>query len=128
MTNDVKIYKCTTCGNVVEVLNDFGGTLSCNGAPMELLDAKHTDGAKEKHLPVVDVKDEKAFITIGEVLHPMEEKHYITWIEVITPSGKVIRQNLKPNDKPSMQVCVKETGKYIVREYCNLHGLWETTF
>lgn len=125
MTNNIKIYKCSVCGNVVELLNDLGGTLSCCDTSMTLLDAKMVDGAREKHLPKVDIEDDKAFVTVGEVEHPMEQKHYITFIEVITPSNRIIRQNLRPNDKPSMEFCLKEKGVYKVREYCNLHGLWE---
>lgn len=127
MTKNFEIYKCSVCGNVVEVSHCGEGTLTCCEMPMSLLDGKTTDGATEKHLPVVEIKDNKAFVTVGEVIHPMEEKHYISFIEVITPSNKIIKKKLNPNDEPKMHFCIKEKGEYIVREYCNLHGLWKTS-
>ncbi|MFH1997292.1 MAG: desulfoferrodoxin [Patescibacteria group bacterium] len=106
----MKIYKCNVCGNIVELIHEGGGELVCCGQPMELLKEKNTDEGLEKHVPVVD--EDK--IKVGSIPHPMEDSHYIEWIEV---SG--CRKYLKPGDKPEIEF--KEGD---VRAYCNIHGLW----
>lgn len=123
MAELLEIYKCSKCGNIVEVINAGDGELVCCGEPMQLLKENSTDAAKEKHVPVVEKRDNGIFVKVGEVPHPMEEKHYIQWIEVIV-DGIAYRQFLKPGDKPEAFFPV--TGSSIkVREYCNLHGLWK---
>ena len=121
-----QIFKCKVCGNIVEVVNVGGGTLVCCGQPMQLIDERTQEGAREKHLPVVE-KTEKGFkVTVGSVPHPMEEKHYIQWIEVMA-DGMLYRQYLNPNEAPEAEFEIN--AKHIeAREYCNLHGLWKTSF
>jgi superoxide reductase len=121
-----QIFKCKVCGNIVEVVNVGGGTLVCCGQPMQLIDERTQEGAREKHLPVVE-KTEKGFkVTVGSVPHPMEEKHYIRWIEVMA-DGKLYRQYLNPNEAPEAEFEIN--AEHIeAREYCNLHGLWKTSF
>ena len=116
-----EVYRCNICGNIVEVVHASRGQLVCCGQPMRLLEAKYEDAGKEKHLPVVEV-GEKIVVRVGEVKHPMEENHYIEWIELIT-ENKVYRKYLKPGDEPEAEFEVV-TGKFSVREYCNVHGLW----
>lgn len=117
------IYKCNVCGNVVEVLHAGGGTLVCCGEDMHLFDAKHEDQGLEKHLPVI-VKDGNIVkVRVGEVAHPMEDAHYIEWIE-LTADGKSYKKFLKPGDKPEAEFCLS-AQKFSARAYCNIHGLWE---
>ena len=94
-----QIYKCEKCGNIVEVVHAGGGELVCCGEPMKLLKENTSDGAKEKHVPVIERVAGGWRVTVGAVAHPMEEKHYIEWIELLA-DGKVYRVNLKPGDKP----------------------------
>lgn len=122
MTKTREIYRCAVCGNVVEVLNP-GATLSCCGQPMTLLDGKTTDGAAEKHVPVVDRMAGGYRVTVGSVEHPMVEGHYIQWIELLTPT-EVLRKELKPGDKPEA-IFKTDATEVAAREYCNLHGLWK---
>ena len=122
MTKTREIYRCAVCGNVVEVLNP-GATLSCCGQPMALLDGKTTDGAAEKHVPVVDRMAGGYRVTVGSVEHPMVEGHYIQWIELLTPT-EVLRKELKPGDKPEA-IFKTDATEVAAREYCNLHGLWK---
>ncbi|WP_032122285.1 desulfoferrodoxin [Clostridium amazonitimonense] len=118
-----QIYKCEVCGNIVEVVHPSGGTLVCCNQPMRLLEENTVDAAKEKHVPAVEKDGDMVTIKIGAVEHPMEEKHYIEWIEVIT-ENKVYRKYLKPGEKP--EATFKVCGEIIsVREYCNIHGLWK---
>ena len=91
---------------------------------MKLLKENTTDGAKEKHVPVVEKIDGGYRVTVGSVEHPMTPEHYIEWIELITPKG-VLRRNLTPEDKPVAEFKTDETDVY-ARELCNLHGLWKS--
>jgi superoxide reductase len=124
MTEKLQIYKCEICGNIVEVLHTGKGQLVCCGQPMKLQVENTVDASKEKHVPVVEKIEEGIKVKVGSVPHPMEEKHYIEWIELIV-DGKVYREFLKPNTQPEAVFCVKGE-KITAREYCNLHGLWKT--
>lgn len=116
------VYKCAICGNIVEVLHVGGGTLVCCGQEMDLIKENDQDAAVEKHVPVVEKSDGQVKVTVGEVTHPMEEKHWIQWIEVIT-TAKILRKWLNPGDTPEAEFDVDE-AVVKVREHCNLHGLW----
>ena len=119
-----QIYRCNICGNIVEVLHAGKGQLVCCGQPMELLQEKTTDAGQEKHVPVLAKTDKGIEVKVGSVPHPMEEKHYIEWIEVISDGG-ICRKFLKPGDKPEAEF---EIGpqQATAREYCNIHGLWKS--
>lgn len=125
MTKRLEIYKCGVCGNMVEVVHAAQGQLVCCGKPMTLLTENTTDAAKEKHVPVVARTESGVKVAVGSVAHPMEEKHYIEWIEIMfgDRAGRIF---LKPGQQP---VAVFEgIGKNEVvtaREYCNIHGLWK---
>jgi len=123
MANQLGIYKCEVCGNIVEVVHAGVGELVCCGQPMKLLVENTTDAAREKHVPVVEKVAGGLKVSVGSVPHPMEEKHYIEWIEVIA-DGKAYRQFLKPGDTPAAVFNV-EAAQITAREYCNLHGLWK---
>ena len=100
MAKLLEVYKCELCGNIVEVVHAGAGDLSCCGQDMKLLSENTVDAAKEKHVPVIEVGNGTVKVTIGSVAHPMEEKHYIEWIELIA-DGKVYRQFLNPGDAPT---------------------------
>lgn len=119
-----EIYICEKCGNIVEVIGEGEGELICCGEPMKVLTENTVDAAVEKHVPVVEETAEGILVKVGEVAHPMEEKHWITMIEVITNCGMVLRRHLNPGDKPEAVFPVKMADVAKVREYCNLHGLW----
>lgn len=124
MANIGEVYKCKKCGVMVEVLHGGSCAPECCGEPMQLLKENTTDGAKEKHVPVVEKIDGGYRVSVGSVEHPMTEAHYIEWIELVTPKG-VLRRNLTPQDKPVAEFKTDETDVY-AREYCNLHGLWKS--
>jgi len=118
----LQVYKCSVCGNIVEVVHMGGGELVCCGKPMILQEENTVDAAKEKHVPLIEAQGNGYLVKIGAVPHPMEDKHYIEWIELIV-DGSACRKFLKPGDKP--EAFFETTGKNIqAREYCNLHGLW----
>lgn len=119
-----QIYHCPICGNLVEVLFAGGGELVCCGEPMKLLEGNTVDAAREKHVPVIEDLGDRVKVSVGSVPHPMEEKHYITMIEVLT-QNKLMRKELKPGDVPEAVFRVKKEKILLVREYCNLHGLWK---
>ena len=123
MTEKLQVYKCEICGNIVEMLHEGKGELVCCGKPMKLIVENTVDAAREKHVPVVEKTDTGVKVTVGSVAHPMEEKHYIEWIEVIA-DGKAYRRFLKPGEAPEAVFSI-EAGEVTAREYCNLHGLWK---
>ncbi|MDT8285781.1 MAG: desulfoferrodoxin [Elusimicrobiales bacterium] len=117
------IYKCEVCGNIVAVVHAGEGELVCCGKPMNLMTENTVDAAKEKHVPVIEKTADGYKVKVGSVAHPMEEKHFIEWIELIA-DGKSYRAFLKPGMAPEAEFCVK-ADKVSAREYCNLHGLWK---
>ncbi|MDY0269903.1 desulfoferrodoxin [Trichloromonas sp.] len=122
MAKQLEVYKCSVCGNIVEVLHAGPGELVCCGQPMALMTENTVDAAKEKHVPVIEKSAGSITVKVGSVAHPMEEKHYIEWVELIA-DGKAYRQFLKPGDKPEATFPIT-AEKVSAREYCNLHGLW----
>jgi len=116
------IYKCEICGNIVEVLHTGEGDLVCCGQNMTLLNEKTADSTNEKHVPLIEKTSDGFKVTVGSTLHPMEDKHYIEWIELIA-DGKSYRKFLKPGDKPVAEFCI-QASKVSAREYCNVHSLW----
>ncbi len=123
MVEKLQIYKCAACGNIAEVLHGGDGELVCCGKPMELLDEKTADAATEKHVPVIEKVDGGYKVKVGSVPHPMEEKHYIEWIELLA-DGRAYRQFLEPGMPPEAIFNV-ESDSVSAREYCNVHGLWK---
>jgi len=119
-----QVYKCSICGNIVEVLSAHDGELVCCGKPMDLQAEKTEDTGYEKHLPVIEKTATGIIVKVGSVPHPMEESHYIMWIEVIS-GDKYCRKFLNPGDKPEAEFEVKAEN-VIAREYCNVHGLWKS--
>ncbi|MFZ5798351.1 MAG: desulfoferrodoxin [Desulfobulbus sp.] len=124
MTKKNEVYKCSLCGNIVEVLHTGAGELVCCGQPMDLMVENTVDAAKEKHVPVISKVENGYKVVVGSVPHPMEEKHWIEWIELIA-DGKVYRANLAPGMAPEAVFCI-EADTVTAREYCNLHGLWKS--
>jgi len=124
MTELKQIYKCNVCGNIVEVIHTGVGQLVCCGEPMELLTEKTADVGLEKHVPVIEKVGNKVKVKVGSVPHPMEQKHYIEWIEIIA-DGKTCRKFLKSGDKPEAEF--ETTAEKIkAREYCSIHELWKS--
>jgi len=123
MAKRLEVYKCSLCGNIVEVLFGSDGELVCCGQPMVLMTENTVDAAKEKHVPVIEKIDGGYKVKVGAVAHPMEEKHYIQWIELIA-DGKIYRQFLNPGEAPEAVFQVSASN-VVAREYCNLHGHWK---
>ena len=123
MTELKQIYKCKICGNLVEVLHAGVGELVCCEQPMQLMEEQTADYKTEKHVPVIVENKEGVTVSVGSVPHPMEEKHYIEWIEVIA-KGRSYKEFLKPGDAPKAYFCVPVEDISKAREYCNIHGLW----
>lgn len=126
MTNQLKFFKCEMCGKVIEMLTEPTCPTMCCAKEMVRLVPNHSDGAKEKHLPVVKVDGNKVHVEVGSVLHPMTIEHSIEWIILQTNKG-TYRKDLTPSSKPIADFILPE-GEHVVRvyDYCNLHGLWET--
>lgn len=125
MTELNQVYKCAICGNIVEVLHTGKGTLVCCGQPMGLLKEMTAESEnKEKHVPVSARTAGGLKVTVGSVLHPMKDEHYIEWVEVVE-DGHVCRRALKPGEAPETEF-VGVFARSVVRAYCNVHGLWRS--
>ncbi|GAB6054847.1 desulfoferrodoxin [Methanobacterium alkalithermotolerans] len=127
MTKINEIYRCNVCGNIVEMVHAGVGELICCGQPMELLIERQTDVGPEKHIPIIENTKKGIKVKVGEVPHPMEENHYIEWVELII-DGKTYREFLEPGDDPEVEfnLNISEDSDLKVREYCNIHGLWHS--
>jgi superoxide reductase len=121
----MKFYKCNLCGNMVALVKEGGGQLTCCGQPMTEIQANTTDAAQEKHVPVVTERGMEVVVTVGSTAHPMDPDHYIEWIVLSTEEGNQ-RKELKPGDKPQATFMITNgdtiTGAFA---YCNKHGLWK---
>lgn len=123
-TQKLQIYKCEVCGNIVEVIHTGVGQLVCCGQPMKLYGANTVDAAAEKHAPVLEKIDGGYKVKVGSIPHPMEENHYIEWVELIA-DNKAYREFLSPGESPEA-VFLIDASEVTAREYCNLHGLWKS--
>jgi superoxide reductase len=123
MAKRLEVYRCEVCGNIVEVVHGGTGQLVCCGKPMKLLVENTTDAAREKHVPVIEKVAGGYKVKVGSVPHPMEEKHFIEWIELVA-GDKAYRQFLAPGAAPEAFFSV-DAASVFAREYCNVHGLWK---
>ena len=117
-------YKCEHCGNIIAHINDSGVRCVCCGEEMKPLVPNTSDGAGEKHVPVIKIDGHTVTVSVGSVEHPMLDAHYIMWIMLETKDGRQ-RKSLKPGEKPVATFALTEGDEVIAAyEYCNLHGLW----
>jgi superoxide reductase len=124
MTKLGEVYKCSVCGNIVVVVHASEGELVCCKKPMELMKENTVDASREKHVPVIEKTENAVKVKIGSVPHPMEENHYIEWIELMA-DGRSYRKFLSPGDAPEADFEI--TAQDIkARAYCNVHGLWQS--
>ncbi len=123
MTKLHNVYKCEICGNVIEVVHPGAPALVCCSMEMKLMEEKTADSTVEKHVPVIEKTAKGIKVKVGSVPHPMEEKHYIEWIEVLSENEKLVRF-LKPGEPAEAEFFIT-TSPITVREYCNVHGLWK---
>ncbi|MBR5341617.1 MAG: desulfoferrodoxin Dfx [Erysipelotrichaceae bacterium] len=121
----MKFYRCKRCGQMIAIVKKTGVPVICCGEPMEEIVAGTSDGSVEKHVPVYEVKDNKVFVTVGAVEHPMSEEHYIEWVAIQTKFGNQ-RKSLKPGDAPKTCFSICEGDEVeAVYAYCNLHSLFK---
>ncbi len=120
-----KFFVCKTCGNIIAMVKNSGVPVMCCGAKMTEIIPGTTEAATEKHIPVYKVEDNKVFVTVGSVEHPMEEAHYIEWISLQTKQGNQ-RKELHPGEEPKACFALCDGDEVeAVYAYCNLHGLWK---
>ena len=118
-----QVYKCSVCGNIVETIHVGGGELVCCDQPMQLLEEKNEDEGREKHVPITEKTDKGVKVKVGSVPHPMEEKHFIEWVEIIADRSSC-KKFLKPGQAPEAEFETSATS-IAARIYCNVHGLWK---
>lgn len=120
-----QIYRCNSCGNILELINEGSGIPTCCGVNFEILNDKPKNVGVEKHLPIIKKTDTGVKVKVGEIPHPMEEEHHISWIEIITDNG-IQKVFLKPGDAPEAEFNIEDTDKLTARQYCTVHGLWKS--
>ena len=123
MADKLEVYKCDICGLMIQVMHGADPVPECCGEEMQLLTENTTDAAQEKHVPVIEKVDGGYKVTVGSVAHPMEDKHYIEFIELLA-DGKVYTHYLEPGQAPQAVFKI-DANQVSAREYCNLHGLWK---
>ena len=122
---EMKFYRCAHCGQIIAMVKETGVPVICCGDPMEEIIPGTTDAAVEKHVPVYEVKDVVVTVTVGAVLHPMTESHYIEWVSLKTKAGNQ-RKALAPGMEPKVTFLLEEGDEIeAVYAYCNLHSLWK---
>ena len=127
MTNRLELFRCKVCGNIAEILVAGDGELVCCKELMERLTLKTEDMGQEKHVPVIEKQGDEVTIKIGSEPHPMENDHYIQFVEAISNDNKYLkRKYFKPGDEPVLRFKCECKEGVSAREYCNIHGLWGT--
>ena len=121
---ETKFYVCRHCGNIITKLTDSTVPVKCCGETMQQLIACNTEASREKHIPEVSLNDKSVKVTVGSVLHPMTEEHYISWVYLETDKGGAFK-HLDPTDAPEAVFALADEKPIAVYAYCNLHGLWK---
>lgn len=122
-----KFFQSEHCGNIIEVICcDQKEDFKCCGEPMKEMTANTTEGAAEKHMPVVEKDGNNITVKVGSVFHPMTEEHSISWVYLETKKG-CQRMYLSPNEEPAARFAIAEGDTAVAAyAYCNLHGFWKT--
>lgn len=124
---ELVLYRCAHCGNVAFKVVDKGTPLVCCGEPMHEMSPNTTDGALEKHVPVVEKRSTEGGyfvdVKVGSVAHPMLPEHFIPVIAAVDGDTVTIRMP-KPGDEPVLHA-FSASGDVSAYEYCNLHGYWK---
>lgn len=121
----MKFYRCEKCGKIIGVIQSSACPTMCCGEPMVEMTANTSDGATEKHVPVITIDGSKVTVEVGSVAHPMLEAHFIQWIALETKQG-MQRKPLVPDTEPKVEFALADGDEVVCAyEYCNLHGLWK---
>lgn len=122
----MKFFVCDYCGNVIQYVKESGVDVKCCGHKMRELIPGTSDGAAEKHVPVITMDGNRVIVSVGSIAHPMSEEHYIQWIVLETKKGSQ-KVELSPTDDPKAEFLLTADDEVIAAyEYCNIHGLWKS--
>lgn len=120
----MKFFQCKHCKAIVSLASVSKELATCCSETMVELIPNTTDGAREKHVPVIEINGNNITVTVGETEHPMQDAHFIEWIAIETKQGEQ-RKYLKPGNKPQAHFVLTDDDTVIAAYcYCNLHGLW----
>ncbi len=122
--NENRFYKCSHCGNIIGMIHNAGVPMMCCGQKMTELVPGEVEASKEKHIPVVEVKDNIVNVVVGSVMHPQTAEHNITWVYLQTDRGGQ-RKSLSIDGEPKVTFALSDEKPVAVYAYCNLHGLWK---
>lgn len=120
-----QIYKCEICGNIAMIVHAEAPNIVCCGQEMKKLEEKTAEQeGKEKHVPMIEIDQEKVTVRVGTIPHPMEEKHWIQFIQLLRDGKVVAYKQLLPGEQPEATFIIRNTNNLVARELCNIHGLW----
>ena len=121
----MKFYICKGCGKIVGMIQESKCPTKCCGESMEEMIPGSTDGALEKHVPVIEQDGQIVTVKVGSAAHPMLEEHHIMWVALETKQGAQ-RKPLTPGSIPEVKFSLVPGDEVVAAyEYCNLHGLWK---
>ena len=123
---EMRFFRCKECGKIIAIVDGPAHCpTKCCGEPMEEIVPNTSDGAAEKHVPVIKVNGNHVVVEVGSVAHPMLDVHYIEWIALETDRGNQ-RKQLKPGDAPRAEFALLDGEKVVAAyAYCNLHSLFK---
>ena len=90
-----EVLKCSFCGKVIMVLEEGGRRTICCDQQMDKLPEQNDGKIKPDHTPVIAKTRKGIIVKAGGVSDPMEEGHYIAWIEISGQGTRMIK-NLGP--------------------------------
>ena len=123
---ETAFYACDQCKVLIEKISGRNEDFSCGGKALKKLEANTSEGAKEKHLPVVEQNGSQITVKVGSVFHPMTEEHSIEWVYLETERGGQ-RMMLRPDEEPVAVFALAHGDRAVAAyAYCNLHGFWKT--
>ncbi|MEF9933816.1 MAG: desulfoferrodoxin [Clostridium sp.] len=125
MSKKNKLYRCEICNLIAKVEKDGFGKLVCCGKPMVEIVENTVEASVEKHVPVIEKVDGGVRVNVGSVDHPMEDVHFIEWIELHV-GEEVYVKYLKPSEKPEAFFKIENADGAVAKAYCNLHGYWKS--
>ena len=122
----MKFYICEGCGKIAAVIKPSACPTKCCGEAMKEMIPGTSDGAREKHVPVITIDGRRVLVEVGSAPHPMTEAHFIEWIVLESREGRQ-RKALRPGDAPKAEFALTEGDEAVsALAYCNLHGLWQS--
>jgi superoxide reductase len=136
----MELYICQSCGHVAfnakpDICPSCGTYIFERNDSLFKESEEKSKEASVKHFPQITINKKCGYIPendcidihvrIGATLHPMDEKHYIRFIDCYCDRTFIGRTLLTPQLNPAACFHVKTPGKPVTLvEHCTIHGYW----